>query len=81
MFTTTFVLPTFSQGEEMTMMTSHSDSVETITSYKDALIKAPLLVSQQKWDFSSCPPFVSGNPRIAMYTFSLIMFFVYIVKE
>jgi copper transport protein len=46
MFTTTFVLPTFSQGEEMTMMTSHSDSVETITSYKDALIKAPLLVSQ-----------------------------------
>jgi putative copper export protein len=46
MFITTFVLPTFSQGEEMTMMTSHSDSVETITSYKDALIKAPLLVSQ-----------------------------------
>jgi copper transport protein len=46
MFVTTFVLPTFSQDEEMTMMTSHSDSVETITSYKDALIKAPLLVSQ-----------------------------------
>ena len=46
MFVTTFVLPNFSQGEETTMMTSHSDSVETITSYKDALIKAPLLVSQ-----------------------------------
>ena len=43
---TTFILQTFSQGEEMSMMTSTSNSQETITSYKDALIKAPLLVSQ-----------------------------------
>ncbi len=42
----TFYLQAFSQGEEMSMTMSHSDSQETITSYKDALIKAPLLVSQ-----------------------------------
>lgn len=42
----TFSLQAFSQGEEMPMTMSHSDSQETITSYKDALIKAPLLVSQ-----------------------------------
>ena len=43
---TTFILQTFSQGEGMPMMTSNSNSQETITSYKDALIKVPLLVSQ-----------------------------------
>jgi hypothetical protein len=42
----TFSLQAFSQSEEMPMRMSHSDSQETITSYKDALIKAPLLVSQ-----------------------------------
>jgi copper transport protein len=45
---TTFILQIFAQGEGMPMMTSNSGSgsQETITSYKDALIKAPLLVSQ-----------------------------------
>jgi hypothetical protein len=42
-----FNQPVFSQQDgETTMMMSHSDSEQAITSYSDALVKAPLLVAQ-----------------------------------